>query len=135
MSQPAKSKSRHGRKPKPLIYLVDDEPLLLDLAELSLSADSYTFRKFHDPEVALKTFLKAKVKPVLLVTDYAMGKMNGMELIEKCKLAHPPLKTVLLSGTAGAEIILDAPVKVDRFLGKPYQPAQLSELVRRLLMS
>jgi len=28
---------------------------------------------------------------------------------------------------------LDAPVKVERFLGKPYQPATLLETVRRVL--
>jgi len=81
----------------------------------------------------LKTFLRTKPKPDLLLSDYAMGKMNGLELIEKCKEIKPELKSVLISGTAGAEILLTAPVKVDRFLGKPYQPAVLVELVRTVL--
>lgn len=135
MKRPVTTKRQPSRKKKPLVYLVDDEALLLDLAELALQADGYTFKKFDDPEVALKTFLRAKTKPVLLLTDYAMGKMNGLELIERCKQAHPALKTVLISGTAGAEIILDAPVRVDRFVSKPYQPASLSDLVRRVLAS
>jgi YesN/AraC family two-component response regulator len=62
-----------------------------------------------------------------------MGKMNGLELIEKCKAVKPELKSILLSGTAGAEIVLDSGVKVDRFLGKPYQPAGLADLVRHVL--
>ena len=37
------------------------------------------------------------------------------------------------SGTAGAEILLDTHVKVDCFLGKPYQPLTLAEMVRRIL--
>ena len=40
---------------------------------------------------------------------------------------------MLISGTAGAEIILDSDTEVDRFLGKPYQPANLAEMVRRIL--
>jgi hypothetical protein len=40
---------------------------------------------------------------------------------------------VLLSGTVGAEVVLDAPTKVDRFVGKPYQPETVLELVRRVL--
>lgn len=118
---------------QPLIYIVDDQEMLLDLAEVSLKSEGYRLKKFTDPVLALKSFLRSKSKPDLLITDYAMGRMNGLDLIEQCKAAHAALKTILLSGTMGAEIILDAPVKVDRFLGKPYQPANLAELVRKVL--
>ena len=107
--------------------------MLLDLAEISLQSEGYHLKKFVDPELALQSFLKASTKPILLITDYAMGKMNGLELVEKCKAVKPDLKSILISGTAGAEIILDSNVKVDRFMGKPYQPASLAELVRRVL--
>lgn len=120
-------------KRKPLIYLVDDQSVLLDLAEISLQAGGYVLKKFEDPELALKSFLKARTKPVLLITDYAMGKLNGLELIERCKEVKPDLKTIMISGTASAEILLDATVQVDRFLGKPYQPQNLAEIVRRIL--
>jgi len=116
-----------------VIFIVDDHPTLLDLAEVSLQPDGYTLRKFDDPEVALDAFLKARTKPALLITDYAMGKLNGIELIERCKEVKPDLKTIMISGTAGAEVVLGATVKVDRFLGKPYQPVSLAEMVRRVL--
>ena len=122
------------RVPKPpLIYIVDDEPLLLDLAEASLAPGGFTVKKFTDPDQALKSFAKARSKPDVLVTDYAMGKMNGVELLEKCRAHRSDVKCVLLSGTVGAEVVLDAPTKVDRFVGKPYQPETLLELVRRVL--
>ena len=35
--------------------------------------------------------------------------------------------------SSNAEIVLDSGVKVDRFMGKPYQPANLADLVRILL--
>jgi len=130
---PPSDTSRPERQKKPLIYLIDDQPMLLDLAEMSLQNDGYAIKKFDDPKRALEVFMKAKTKPVLLITDYAMGKMNGLELIERCKAVHPELKTVLISGTAGAEIVLGATVKVDRFMGKPYQPANLADLVRHVL--
>ena len=120
-------------KRKPLIYLVDDQSTLLDLAEISLQADGYVLKKFEDPELALKSFIKARSKPVLLITDYAMGKLNGLELIERCKEVKPDLKTIMISGTASAEILLESTVKVDRYLGKPYQPQNLAEIVRRIL--
>lgn len=133
MSEETKKKPPASRDKKQLIFLVDDESLLLDLAELALQPEGYVVRKFSDPQSALQAFAKAKPKPVLLITDYAMGKMNGLELIERCKALDPTLRTILVSGTAGAEIIMNSPVHVDRFMAKPYQPAGLSDLVRRVL--
>jgi CheY-like chemotaxis protein len=132
MGQASRPK-RAGETKKPLVYVVDDEPLLLDLAEASLAPAGYTIRKFADPAEALRSFARARPKPDVLVTDYAMGKMNGIELLEKCREQHPNLKCILLSGTVGAEVVLNSPAKVDRFIGKPYQPENLSELVRRVL--
>ena len=117
----------------PLIYIVDDEPLLLDLAEATLASPDYKLKKFLDPEEALDSFLEARTKPALLITDYSMGKMNGLELVEKCKAVKPDLKSILVSGTAGAEIVLGSDVKVDQFVGKPYHPTSLVDLVRRVL--
>jgi DNA-binding NtrC family response regulator len=98
-----------------------------------LLSGGYKLKKFLDPEAALESFLDARSKPALLITDYAMGKMNGLELVERCKAVKPDLKSILVSGTAGAEIIMDSDVKVDRFVGKPYQPTNLAEMVRRVL--
>lgn len=133
MSQANHKGSKTAKAKKPLIFLVDDQPMLLDLAEISLQKGDYSLRKFLDPEEALDVFLKSRTKPDLLITDYALGKMNGLELIERCKAAKPDLKTILVSGTAGAEIILESAVKVDRFVGKPYQPTGLAELVEKVL--
>ncbi len=117
----------------PLIYIVDDEPLLLELAEATLVSPDYRLKTFVDPEAALESFIEARTKPALLITDYSMGKMNGLELVEKCRAVKPDLKSILVSGTAGAEIVLGSDVKVDQFVGKPYHPTSLAGLVRRVL--
>jgi hypothetical protein len=118
---------------QPLVYVVDDEPVLLDFAEAALLAAGFRAKKFDDPQIALETFLNSRTKPALLITDYAMGKMNGLELIEKCKQAHPALKAILVSGTAGAEILLQAPVRVERYLSKPYAAEGLVEAANKVL--
>ena len=127
------TRAKRSRKSEPLVYLVDDEPMLLDLAELALRPDGYAFKKFTDPIAALNSFLDEEPKPALMISDYTMGKMNGLELMRRCREASPGLKTILVTGTTGVEIVFDSPTRVDRFLGKPYQPANLAELVRRVL--
>src|SRR5438045_2517501 len=116
MSGPATTHAQDDR----LIYLVDDEELLLDLAEESLLADGYALKKFQDPQTAFDAFTREPRKPRLLLTDYAMGLMNGIELSTKCKSAHPSLKILMVSGTAGPDVVREAPGTVDKFMPKPY---------------
>ena len=116
-----------------LIYIVDDEPMLVDLAELILKGDGYRIKKFHAPEPALKSFLAESVLPALLVTDYVMGAMTGMDLAVQCKAKHPGLRILMLGGTVGPEILVGAPIRIDRFLAKPYQAQILREMVSGLL--
>jgi CheY-like chemotaxis protein len=118
-----------------LIYLVDDEELLLELAELSLLDQGYELKKFQDPQAALESFTQEPRKPSLLLTDYAMTPMTGLELSTRCKSAHPKLKILIVSGTAGPDIAEKCGVKVDKFLSKPYKPDELANTVRSLLSS
>lgn len=116
-----------------LIYLVDDENLLLEAAAAALQRDGYELKAFQDPAAAFESFAKEAAKPSLLLTDYAMESMTGIELSEKCKAVHPELKILMVSGTAGPEIVRECHVPVDQFIAKPYQPSQLSDTVRSLL--
>lgn len=116
-----------------LIYLVDDEELLLDMAEVALRSEGYTLKRFLNPEAAFQAFTDEPRKPSLLLTDYAMAPINGLELSAKCKSAHPPLKVLLVSGTVDSDFVQNAPVQVDCFIAKPYKPAHLASTVRSLL--
>lgn len=120
---------------KRLIYVVDDEAMLLELATVILEPLGFQIASFRDPEVALQEFTQAEPRPALLITDYAMHSMNGMELIQACRRLEPRQKILLLSGTVGPEIFQQAASKPDRFLAKPYYARQLVDLVRDLLPS
>ncbi len=117
----------------PLIYVVDDEPMLLELATAILEPEGYRVKTFRDPELALETFCAAKPRPALLITDYAMHSMNGMQLVEQFRKLEPCQKILLVSGTVGEDIFRNAPAKPDKFLAKPYQASDLTRLVKTLL--
>jgi CheY-like chemotaxis protein len=120
---------------KPLVYVVDDEAMLLELATVILEPLGCQIRAFADPESALTAFTQAQPRPDLLITDYAMHRMNGMDLIRECRRVEPNQKILLLSGTVGVEVFNGAASKPDRFLAKPYRAPQLVDLVRGLLSS
>jgi len=114
----------------PIIFVVDDEPMLLDLAEAILLPFGFEVRTFRDPELALKEF--SKVHPKVVITDYAMGRMSGMDLIRECRRENPNQKMVLVSGTVDEYVFADAPVKPDQFITKPYQVKEFTDSIRAL---
>ena len=92
MSQTKSNAHSAGRNGSTLLFVVDDEPMLLELATVILEPLGYTVKTFRDPESALQAFTAAKPRPAIILTDYAMHTMNGMELIEACRRLHPRQK-------------------------------------------
>lgn len=117
------------------VYVVDDEPMLLELASVILEPLGHQISIFRDPEAALKAFAQAHPRPDLVITDYAMHSINGMELIQECRRIEPNQRILLLSGTVGIEVFHEAPCQPDRFLAKPYHARQLIDVVRAMLSS
>ncbi len=122
---------RSKTAPAPTVFVVDDEVLLLELAETILTPLGCKVRTFTDPEVALKEFPAAA--PAVVLTDYAMGRMSGMDLIRECRKLNPSQKTILISGTVDGEVFAGAPVKPDLFVAKPYDVNKLVETVRKMM--
>lgn len=114
-----------------MVFVVDDEPLLLELAALTIEPLGYEVRTFVDPESALREFSVAR--PELVITDYAMGRMSGMDLIRECRRIHPGQKVILISGTVDEYVFADARVRPDRFISKPYQLSDFSTCVNEMI--
>jgi CheY-like chemotaxis protein len=133
MKEPKEHKSGRATTAGALIYVVDDEPLLLELATAILEPLGYRIKTFCSPETALRAFELADPGPALLITDFAMHSMTGLELAGACRRIRPKQKVLLVSGTVGPDILRDATVQPDRFLVKPYQTKQLIEAVAETL--
>jgi len=133
MNQPEANGFESGNGANALIYVVDDEPMLLELAAVVLEPHGFKIKTFRDPQSALQAFASAQPPPVLVITDYAMHSMTGLELIEACRKVQPRQKILLLSGTVDEQVYRHSPFKPDRFLAKPFQAKQLLDTVRSLL--
>ena len=129
----ASSETNRTRNNPPLVFVVDDNFSLTKMAEMILTAEGVQCHAFSDPKQVVAAFKRGSPLPDLLLTDYEMGSMNGLELIARCRQEIPDLKAILVSGTVKPETLLSQPVKVDRFLSKPYQPHELAAVVKSLL--
>jgi CheY-like chemotaxis protein len=133
MNEPKTETGKREKSRGPLIYLVDDEPMLLELASLILIPLGYGVESFSLPEAAFRAFEVAEPKPALIITDYAMHKMTGLELAAACRRIRPELKVLLVSGTVGEDVCHGEAVRPDGFLAKPYQSKELIEAVESIL--
>lgn len=123
----AKSKAR------PVVFAVDDEPMLLELASMILEPLGYQVLTFRDPVSALRAYSLADPLPVLIITDFAMHEMHGLDLIRDCRRIHPDQMILMVSGTVDATVYRDSPHKPDGFLAKPYSSDELTTHVNKLL--
>ena len=133
MSNSAHHNGKNGTPAKPTIYVVDDEPMLLELAMVLLEPIGFVVKTFRDPASALEAFAAAKPRPVLVITDYAMHKMTGVDLIRSCRKIEPEQRVLMVSGTVGEDVFRDSSVKPDAFLAKPYHAKQLTDIVQSLV--
>ena len=116
-----------------MIYVVEDETVLLEMAAVVLKAVGYSVKTFANAEAALAEFAEADPRPRLVITDYAMHDMTGLALIAQCRRTNPAQKTILVSGTQAEQIYRDVPCKPDRFLAKPYRAKDLIKAVVALV--
>lgn len=117
----------------PQVFVVDDEEILLELAESVLLERGLKVQTFADPVAALLSFRDAKVRPRILVTDFAMDSMTGLELVEQCRKIDPKLEVILVSGTVDETATRGVNPPIKYFFRKPYDPPQLGKLVWTLL--
>lgn len=102
---------------------------------MGLETSGYRVEIFSDPVLALSAFTAAAEKPNLLISDFNMPGMNGMELLQRCKRLVPELRTISLSGTLNADILSGYEIKPDVCLAKPVRLADFLCTVRDVLAS
>jgi CheY-like chemotaxis protein len=119
---------RNGKKE--VIYVVDDDPDILKLIRHVLELEGFEVASFTNPQDALSEFNRATRRPGLVVTDYCMEPMNGMELIQRCRETQPNIKTIIISGMVDGTDFQKLPETTDRFLTKPFKVSSLIETLR-----
>jgi two-component system, cell cycle sensor histidine kinase and response regulator CckA len=116
------------------ILLVEDEPVLRELARVILGDYNYRVLEAGTGAEALRIFDEQKGEVDLLLTDMVMPEgMTGRELAEELRRRKPAIKVIYTSGYSsdimGGEVVpRDA-----KFLQKPYPPPLLAKTVRESL--
>ena len=116
------------------ILLVEDEPVLRELARVILKDYNYEVLEAASGIDALKVWEKHAGRIDLLLTDMVMPEgMTGRELAEELKTRKPDLKVVYTSGYSSDVMGGDIGLRDTMFLQKPYPPPLLAKTVRDCL--
>lgn len=123
------------------VLLLDDEPSILNALRRTFSAiepgllDGEPLRidAFSRPEDALE--FCEEVSFDLIVTDYRMPRMNGVEFLTRVIPLQPQAPRVIISGFADRDAIIAAinAAQLTRFIEKPWDDAALQQAVVTIL--
>jgi len=116
------------------ILFVDDEEEITFMGKRMLESLGYTVEIRTDGLTALEEFKNDPNKYDLLVTDQAMPKMPGTELIGKIKQIRPDLKTIIITGYYDSVPRSDIErFQIEDIISKPIILSEFSELIRKVL--
>jgi DNA-binding NtrC family response regulator len=114
------------------ILIVDDEPLNLDLLDQELSDLGYAVARADDGETALAHLAAQPADLVLL--DYQMPGMNGIEVLAKIRNTEPRLPVIIITAYGTIERAVEAiKAGADDFITKPFDPEHLAVVVEKAL--
>ena len=118
--------------------MVDDEKDILDLFNEYLSSNGYNVISFNNPIYALEYFYQNISNCSVVITDYKMPQMSGIDFIkkirEKEKNTAYKIKTIIISAFIKDSLPYDKSYikMVDRILEKPVYLDRLKKEVDKL---
>ena len=115
-----------------IIMLADDEEMLSELLAEMLESSGYYVIKVKSGEEVI-TVLTEELKVDLLIIDYNMPNMNGLECIGKIRSLNFNLPVILSSGSLRFEDEDLKRYKVSSKIMKPYEFNTMLETIKKLI--
>lgn len=108
------------------VLVVDDSPVYRKLVETTLSSQQYSILLAKDGREALELF--AQHLPPLVITDWQMPDLSGIELCQKIRAEYLNAYTYVILLTAMSEkdnVVAGLAAGADDYLTKPFHAGEL----------
>jgi len=117
---------------KPYLLVIDDDEAHREGMALLLEDEDYQVDQADSAESAMELIRRNSYD--LIITDYKMKKIDGMELLKMINDYDPLLKVIMVTGYGSIEHAVEA-LRLGAFdyMPKPIDPVKLKEVVRRAL--
>ena len=113
------------------IVVVDDEKMVTSAFKTLFKVEGFNdIHLFNSPKAAVE-FLKENV-PDLIISDFIMPEMNGLEFLREAKKLYPEVSMILLTGYADKENAIRAinEVGLYKYIEKPWDNDDLLMNIR-----
>ena len=119
-------------EPTKTLLIVDDDPMVRNVETQILRLQGYTVLEAEGAAEALR-LARETAAIHLLITDYWMAEVGGLELTRRFRAVHPETPVLMVSGSL--PLIQNKADDLERleFLAKPFQFKELVHKVRTLL--
>ncbi|HJT00814.1 MAG TPA: sigma-54 dependent transcriptional regulator [Terriglobales bacterium] len=116
----------------PAILIVEDEAKMRRLLELNLGEQGFTTHAVADAEAGLKLLGQEKVD--LVVTDFRLPGMNGLEFLQAIKRVNASLPVVMMTAYGSVESAVEAmKLGASDYVLKPFSLEEMTLVVRKEL--
>ncbi len=108
------------------IIIVDDEPMVTKTLSMLLGLEGFSnVKSFNNPKTALKYIESNEAD--LIISDFIMPEMNGIEFLECAKNLQNNITTMLLTGYADKENAIRAinEIGIFKYIEKPWDNKNL----------
>ncbi len=105
------------------IVIVDDDKIVLDSLKTLFEIEGIKNTLFFDSSIKAYKFLKNKQnKPKVVISDFIMPKLNGIEFLTKVKALYDDISLILLTGYADKENAIKAinELEIYKYIEKPW---------------
>ena len=116
----------------PNILIIEDEPKMRRLLEISLGEDGHTVHTAPDAETGLKCFQREAID--LILTDLKLPVMNGLEFLQEAKRSNASVPIVVMTAYGTVETAVEAmKAGASDYVLKPFSMAELRLVIRKEL--
>ena len=114
------------------ILIVEDEPRMRRLLEISLGEDGHTVQTVDDAETGLRFLHKDAID--LILTDLKLPGMNGLDFLEQAKELDPSIPVVVMTAYGSVETAVEAmKAGASDYVLKPFTMAEMKLVVKKEL--
>lgn len=113
------------------IVVVDDDKIVTSALKTLLRIEGFTNTHYYNDPIEAVEFLKLN-KPDLIISDFLMPEMNGLEFLSAAKKLYPEISMILLTGYADKENAIKAinEVGLYKYIEKPWDNDDLIMNIR-----
>src|SRR5438128_1181140 len=116
----------------PIILIVEDEPKMRRLLEISLEEDGHAVHTAAEAETGLKCLRREAID--LVLTDLKLPGMNGLDFLQEAKRINAGLPIVVMTAYGSVETAVDAmKAGASDYVLKPFTMAEMKLVIRKEL--